>query len=134
MKGIAVSLCALFIFALCLTVSTPSYAGTCGNVTLDLQCPKGQALQGIDKYGNKKCIRPKLSKGCRTLSAFYGKGKTIGCFSNEFLLNITISDEGDSRDYQKDTYKPELGGKIKAAGGGGWFTITCCKDDIMSWY
>ncbi len=126
MKSIAVSLCALFICALCLTVSTPSYAGTCGNVTLDLQCPSGYVLKGIDSNGNKNCVSG--FDGCRVCVKRNVRGS---CKKTERRCSgsgrgRTCSDVCIEYNY---SVKTECGAKSQR-GGGPYYTRFL--DDVVS--
>ncbi len=49
--------CLILLGAMVIFTPTKAQAGTCGNVKLDLVCPSGQYLKGIDSKGNKICVK-----------------------------------------------------------------------------
>lgn len=92
-------------------------------------CPSGKVLRGFDANG-AVCGSMKWSDRCRDVTNSYSNsGYDFKCNSNEYLVGMTVSDEGEHSDFDKNNSSiKDYGSKVRMKGSGGWGRIVCCRD------
>ena len=149
MRNFLITFLFLCSFTIFLSKAVSANEQACSTTDLNLMCGSNQVLQGISSTGVPKCVNAtcpsgsvlrgfdangaicgsmKWSDRCRQIASGYGRNKKYACKSNEYLVGVTVSDDGDNHDVNGEVSHMQYGGYITTSGKNGWARVLCCRD------